>query len=235
MAERLGRRSDDLTTPFALKGTTDVDGLELQSALFQSPPTATAITTFTDSATNEPGLRVGLLSGDSGASPASGDFKAALQVLESLEDISIVAAPGYTAYQDTSNQPNLTLIQGIQQELLNHVSRRRAYCIAVLDTPPGYSLNDARTFRSQIDSSYAAMYYPWVILANPIARPGINTAPAELKLPPSGFMCGIYARNDIERGVFKAPANEIVRGAIRFETDINFAQQEVLNPSVSIV
>jgi phage tail sheath protein FI len=230
MAERLGRRSDDLTTPFALKGTTDVDGLELQSALFQSPPTATAITAFTDSITSEPGLTVGLASGESGGSPSSGDFKTALQVLESLEDISIVAAPGYTAYQASGGTPDLTLIQGIQQEVLNHVSRRRAYRIAVLDTPPGYSLNDARTFRSQIDSSYAAMYYPWVVVANPIARPGINTAPAELKLPPSGFLCGIYARNDIERGVFKAPANEIVRGAIRFETDINFAQQEVLNP-----
>ncbi|RMH34166.1 MAG: phage tail sheath family protein, partial [Nitrospirae bacterium] len=49
-------------------------------------------------------------------------------------------------------------------------------------------------------------------------------------LPPSGFVCGIYARNDVQRGVHKAPANEIVRGALRFETDINFAQQEVLNP-----
>jgi phage tail sheath protein FI len=49
-------------------------------------------------------------------------------------------------------------------------------------------------------------------------------------MPPSGFICGIYARNDIQRGVFKAPANEVVRSAIRFEREINFAEQEVLNP-----
>jgi phage tail sheath protein FI len=43
-------------------------------------------------------------------------------------------------------------------------------------------------------------------------------------------VAGIYARNDIERGVHKAPANEVVRGALRFEQDINFGQQEMLNP-----
>src|SRR5262249_24040293 len=41
---------------------------------------------------------------------------------------------------------------------------------------------------------------------------------------------GIYARSDIERGVWKAPANEVVRSALRFESDVNFATQETLNP-----
>jgi phage tail sheath protein FI len=49
-------------------------------------------------------------------------------------------------------------------------------------------------------------------------------------LPPSGFVCGIYARNDVDRGVHKAPANEVVRSALRFEIDVNFGQQELLNP-----
>jgi phage tail sheath protein FI len=56
-------------------------------------------------------------------------------------------------------------------------------------------------------------------------------APAELLLPPSGFVCGVYARTDVERGVWKAPANETVRGALRFEVDVNHAQQELLNPA----
>ena len=63
-----------------------------------------------------------------------------------------------------------------------------------------------------------------------MARPGVESIPREILLPPSGFICGIYARNDLERGVHKAPANEAVRGALRFEFEINFAQQEVLNP-----
>jgi len=51
-----------------------------------------------------------------------------------------------------------------------------------------------------------------------------------MMLPPSGFVTGIYARSDIERGVHKAPANEVVRGLTRFEANINKARQDVLNP-----
>jgi phage tail sheath protein FI len=48
--------------------------------------------------------------------------------------------------------------------------------------------------------------------------------------PPSGFVAGIYARNDIQQGVHKSPANEVIRQALGFETLVNRAQQEVLNP-----
>ncbi len=209
LASQPKRRADDLTNLVSLTVTSaTVTALTLREGLF--------------GATSQP-LTTSLKGGDSGSDPSVGDYKAALKLLESLEDISIVASPGHSALSET-------LFLGIQQELLNFVSRRRAYQIAVLDTPPNQSLNDARTVRSRIDSSYAALYYPWVVVANPQARSG-SAAPAELTLPPSGFLCGIYGRNDVERGVYKAPANEIVRGAIRFETAINFAQQEVLNPA----
>ncbi|WP_377152944.1 phage tail sheath family protein [Roseateles sp. UC29_93] len=71
---------------------------------------------------------------------------------------------------------------------------------------------------------------PGVVVANPLSRPGRDDIPKEIALPPSGFVTGIYARNDIQRGVYKAPANEVVTGALRFESDVNFAQQELLNP-----
>jgi phage tail sheath protein FI len=122
------------------------------------------------------------------------------------------------------------MFAGIQQVLLTFVSRPRAYQIAVLDPPRGSSDNEVRGVRSRIDSSKAALYYPWVVVANPLYRPGDARQPAEISLPPSGFLCGIYGRNDSQRGVFKAPANEVVLGALRFERDINSAQQEVLNP-----
>jgi phage tail sheath protein FI len=73
------------------------------------------------------------------------------------------------------------------------------------------------------------MYYPWVVVNNPLAGPN-SPQPAEIALPPSGFVCGIYARSDVERGVWKAPANEVVRGALRFERNINHGEQELLNP-----
>jgi Bacteriophage tail sheath protein len=84
--------------------------------------------------------------------------------------------------------------------------------------------------RGLIDSTHAALYYPWVIVPNPLYRTGMENIAREIALPPSGFVCGIYARTDDERGVWKAPANEVVRGALRFETDVNFAMQGLLNP-----
>jgi phage tail sheath protein FI len=83
-----------------------------------------------------------------------------------------------------------------------------------------------RNLRGTIDSTHAALYYPWVTVDDPLAV----GEPAELSLPPSGFVAGIYARNDTERGVHKAPANEVVRSAINFEFLVNTRQQEALNP-----
>ena len=66
-----------------------------------------------------------------------------------------------------------------------------------------------REFRSQFDTKYAALYYPWVGVLDPTAKPTPARRRPTLQLPPSGFAAGIYARSDIERGVHKAPANEV--------------------------
>jgi uncharacterized protein len=155
------------------------------------------------------------------AETTAGSYAAALATLAGLEDVSIVAAPGSSAYADGP---------AIQGALIAHAQRRRAYRIAVLDSARGQTPGDMRIARGRIDSTYAALYYPWVIVSNPLARPGRDDIPREIALPPSGFVTGIYARNDIQRGVYKAPANEVVTGALRFESDVNFAQQELLNP-----
>ena len=41
---------------------------------------------------------------------------------------------------------------------------------------------------------------------------------------------GIYARTDNERGVHKAPANEVVRGVIGLQRILNKGEQDILNP-----
>ena len=156
-----------------------------------------------------------------GAETTDGTYAAALALLSGLEDVSIVAAPGSSAYAEGAT---------IQAGLIAHAERRRAYRIAVLDSAPAQTPGQMRESRGRIDSKYAALYYPWVVVANPLARPGRDDIPREIALPPSGFVAGIYARNDTQRGVHKAPANEVVTGALRFEVDINFAQQELLNP-----
>ena len=158
-----------------------------------------------------------------GVPTEDGTYAAAFEQLRGLEDVSIVAAPGHSAFSATN-------YRSIQSALLAHVALPRAYRIAVLDTPPNQLPGEAREERARIDSTRAALYYPWVTVANPLARPGREDIPRELNLPPSGFLCGIYARNDTEQTVAKAPANEVVRGALRFESDVNFAQNQLLNP-----
>lgn len=171
-----------------------------------------------------------LTGGSDGASPIAGaegqagTYADGLALLSGLEDISIVATPGASAYGDSDAR------QAVQNVLIGHAEKRRAYRIAVLDCEPEQTPGDMRTARGRIDTKYGALYYPWVTVANPLARPGRDDIPKEINLPPSGFVSGIYARNDVQRGVYKAPANEVVTGALRFESDINFAQQELLNP-----
>jgi uncharacterized protein len=147
-------------------------------------------------------------------------YEEALALVEEVSDVAIVAAPGSSATAEA---------QGVRLALISHAERMR-YRIAVLDTAAGAAVGDARTVRAGMDSKYAALYYPWVVVPNPEARPSDDTIAKELALPPSGFVCGIYARNDIQRGVWKAPANEVVRGALRFERELSKGEQEVLNP-----
>ncbi len=161
-----------------------------------------------------------LTGGNDGIEPESTDYDNALSYFTALEDVAIVAAPGsgiFNASQDIINS------------LITHVSQQRAYRIAVLETPPNQIASDNEGVRAQIDTSYAALYVPWVIVPNPLARTG-SSIPAEIAVPPSGYMAGIYARSDAQNGVSKAPANEVVLDASRFERSITFNEQQLLNP-----
>lgn len=145
------------------------------------------------------------------------DLPTGLRQFEGVEDISIVAAPGSTA----SAMPEADA-QAIANALITHCRRMR-YRIAVLDSREGAPISEVRAWRARFDSSHAALYYPWVRILDPVTgQPGHQ--------PPSGFVAGIYARNDITRAVWKAPANEVVNLALGFERFLNTAQQEVLNP-----
>lgn len=171
--------------------------------------------------------------------PGSPDFPAAVALeyaaafarLEALGEVSIVAAPGYSALadlvEDSSNATGLTY-RAIQDALLTHVTTATRYRMALLDAPPELSTDQLQELRGTLDSAQAALYCPWVVIANPLFGSS-RKQPAEISLPPSGFVAGIYSRNDIERGVHKPPANLEVLGALRFERNINSAEQETLN------
>ena len=198
------RLVDQLELAYALELGADVDVFRLHAILAGISGAAQAITGGTD-----------------GGEPATASYTAPLDGLARVDDISIVAAPGYASFADR---------EGIQDALRTHAETRKAYRFAVLDTRPGIIPTEALTDKSVIDSSYAALYYPWVVVSNPLARPDDASVPREIALPPSGFVCGIFARNDISHSVAKSPGNEVVRGAVRFERNISHAEQELLNP-----
>lgn len=204
------RSADRLTNPLLLTVGSSVTALGLRTALFRSQTQRVIPLTNGTDGTGAPGIA---------------SYTSALGHLLALEDISIVAAPGASGLGTL----DATLPPAVNAALVSHAETRRSYRIAVLDTPPDLEPGDVRTLKSAIDSSYAALYYPWVIVANPLAATDM-TQSSLLALPPSGFVCGIYARTDIERGVWKAPANETISDALGLVRNVRFGEQEVLNP-----
>jgi phage tail sheath protein FI len=95
--------------------------------------------------------------------------------------------------------------------------------MAILDPAPDSDLEAIQGQRSNFDSKYAALYYPQIIIRDPLYD-------KDVPIPPSGHIAGIYARSDTERGVWKAPANEVVRGITGLEKTINKGEQDILNP-----
>ncbi len=214
-------RAQSLYQLFGFEVGNAVEPLDLHAALFPAGQRqGDIITGFTS--------EFDVAGGTDGNEPVAGiptdagTYAAAFEQLRAVEDVSIVAAPGHSASPGQ--------YEGVQRLLLAHAERPRAFRIAVLDPRPQLTPSEVREARSRIDSHRAAFYYPWVVVANPLARPGREDIPSEIALPPSGFICGVYARNDVLQDVSKAPANEVVRGALRFESDINFAQNQLLNP-----
>lgn len=125
-------------------------------------------------------------------------------------DVSIMAIPGVTAPE-------------VQAALIAHCENCKS-CFAILDVPiDRKKTNDVVEFRDMYDTTYAAMYHPWLEMFDPLAK-------RSAYFPPSGAMAGIYARTDNERGVHKAPANEIVRGCTGLSCNYNEGEQDILNP-----
>ena len=138
-----------------------------------------------------------------------------LFALKNIEEISIVAIPGRTNQQ-------------VQEALITHCELLR-YRFSVLDSQVGDGIAEVQEQRGLYDSRYAALYYPWLRIIDPF--PENPRVPGEVSIPPSGHLMGIYARNDIERGVHKAPANETIRGISNLEFKLVKEEQDILNPN----
>ncbi|HIX10449.1 MAG TPA: phage tail sheath subtilisin-like domain-containing protein [Candidatus Agathobaculum pullistercoris] len=133
-----------------------------------------------------------------------------LQAFQENGVVSVLAIPGVTSPE-------------VQAALIGFCENRKS-CFALLDVPMDLKkTNDVATFRDMYDSTYAAMYHPWLQMFDAGAK-------RTDYFPPSGAMAGIYARSDNSRGVHKAPANEVVRGCTGLSCNYNVGEQDILNP-----
>ncbi|MEO8078582.1 MAG: phage tail sheath C-terminal domain-containing protein [Acidobacteriota bacterium] len=164
--------------------------------------------------------------------------RAGLEVLETIDEVAIVAAPGYS---DVASH----------DALLSHCENMKDR-VAILDSPatvkdideltmvgsvpspssdssePGAkkAARPARGLRPRLsERGYGAFYFPWITVRDPLSTKDM------VDVPPSGHLAGIYARTDAVRGVHKAPANEPVRGALNVTYRVTSQEQGVLNPS----
>ena len=143
--------------------------------------------------------------------------------LEAIDEITMLCVPDLMAARERGMLDDEGVL-AVQAAMITHCELM-ADRVAILDTPPGLNAQQVKAWRSGSphDSKYAALYFPWIKVMDPLAgRP--------MFMPPSGHMAGIWARNDAARGVHKAPANEVVRGAIALELNLTKGEHDQLNP-----
>lgn len=174
-----------------------------------------------------------------------------LKLLEAIDDISMVAAPGYAdaeAYaalighcEHPLRQDRMAILDTV--EVVDDVSAlTRVATVGSLDSASG-SDGPPATSRDSVDApepkvaatelalgspqslgGYAATYYPWLRIKDVVTGNIVSQ-------PPSGHVAGVWARVDGSRGVHKAPANEPIRNALGLVRRVSRGEQEVLNPA----
>ncbi|HEU5380826.1 MAG TPA: phage tail sheath C-terminal domain-containing protein [Ktedonobacteraceae bacterium] len=191
--------------------------------------------------------------GAGGSIAGGGRNRVGLEVLEQIDEIAIIAAPGYT--DPASYEAVLAHCEKLQDrvgildapENVDDITRLTQVATAKAtrgkSTPPATPGNGGQTGATaggtgnpastpagglrarQSDGGYAAFYFPWITVRDPLASADL------VNIPPSGHLAGVWARTDALRGVHKAPANEPVRGALDLTYLLTRDEQGLLNQS----
>jgi phage tail sheath protein FI len=138
-----------------------------------------------------------------------------------VDEITMVCLPDLMALAKNGGEAGARDVQGKMIAHCENMGDR----MAILDPPPGLRAQDIFEWRMNTagyDSKMAALYYPWLEVMDPLTN-------APIKIPPCGHVAGVWARTDSRRGVHKAPANEVVMGAIGLGFQVTQAEQGALN------
>jgi uncharacterized protein len=175
--------------------------------------------------------------GNSQSITGGGRNRVGLDLLEQVDEVAIVAAPGYT--DPVSYEAVIGHCEKLEDRVgildapaevddlaqLTKVARARTSAAEEKDDdrePAGGSAADAGLRPRQSDGGYAAFYFPWIVVRDPFSSELVS-------VPPSGHLAGIWARSDATRGVHKAPANEPIRGSLDLTYYLTRQEQGLLN------
>jgi phage tail sheath protein FI len=128
-----------------------------------------------------------------------------------IDEISIVCVPDHHR------------IEQLTTDVILHCTQMKDRFAVLHSNPSTHTLASISEIWPPQDTTFAAFYFPWIKVYDPLTR-------RDLLTPPSGHVAGIYAKTDVERGVHKAPANEVVVGATALQFQITKAEQDMLNP-----
>ena len=143
---------------------------------------------------------------------------------EAIEEITMIVAPDLMS----AHRQGLIDTEGVvavQTAMVSHCELM-GNRMAILDTPAGLNAQQASEWRettTNFDSKFAVLYWPWIQMFDP-------TVGHDVYFPPSGHLSGLWSRNDDTRGVFKAPANEVIQGATGLELAVTRGEMDMLNP-----
>jgi phage tail sheath protein FI len=158
--------------------------------------------------------------GDNGKALDVADFEGRVQLPQRMKPQGL-AALELDPYRDVALVYSPGAPVDVNLAVIDHCERLK-FRFAVVD-PDRNATVDLQPRSVITDTQYAALYYPWIRISDPETG-------ARKVVPPGGHVLGVYARTDTERGVFKAPANEILRGVLDITTEIDDNKQDVLNP-----
>jgi phage tail sheath protein FI len=136
-----------------------------------------------------------------------------------LDEVTMLVMPDIVSLNGDGSQ-----MRDLQGKMIAH-AELMGDRMAILDTPDALIAQDVLEWRMNTagyDSKMAALYWPWIEVMDPLTgRP--------MRIPPSGHVAGVWARTDEDRGVHKAPANEVIRGANGLAFQLTHAEQGELN------
>ena len=166
---------------------------------------------------------------DASASDREAALKASIETLSAVGDFDLLAVPDAMMLSPRTKQTpsGIDAVIRVQRYALAHCAEHNDR-LAVLDALAERTNQTVVTQRDEIvagqsDPFNAALYYPWIQVSDPVTE-GLRN------VPPCGHVAGVYARTDASVGVFKAPANVEVLGAINLETNVDNRKQDELNP-----